>query len=791
MGNEQSAGAARGSLPQGMQAMGSQLQRKFAKGVQYNMKVIIKGDRNTGKTCLLKRLQGEKFFESYVPSQEITAASIHWNYRASDDVVKVEVWDVVDKGAAAQRARSASLKLQNEEVAAEPADSASPNLDAGFVDVYKNTNGVIMMMDICKAWTWKYIQREIEQVPAHVPIIILGNFRDMGEHRVVDREEVEYFLGSLDRPEEAGEIRYAEVSMKNAFGLKYLHKFFNLPFLRLQRATLLAQLKTNEDDLNSTLEELNFHLESEEQNYDSFVQGLEKRRKEFADHLAQQKAAEAAAAAGPDEASAAGTRANAGATQATATAQRPSPATAQRPSPATAAARSAQATPAAASRTTPPTVARAGAASAPPPSTAASTASAATPTPASTTATPPSTGSSFSQRFASRLGWKKDTTPAKPADGAAAQIAAAREARLRNPKADVAENVEDFVPEGGLSDDFLGDDATHTSAVASTRAVVAPAGIPEDDDDDDSDDGRPAVAGFDDVDSDDVADSAYTSHVTAAVEDVSDDDDDVPAPVIAADDDDVDSVPEVNSAVMVADEDFDSEPSPPPVRKVTKAKPKSSKPVVIEDVVAEDFTEPSPPRTKKTSKAATAPKAKSSSPRASPQVEAKKPAKKAAAAVARGPSSSEPSDSEDGGGPMVAPLEGDSDDEVQVEKVIPVAEDDLGPDLQPDSGGTGFMDHWLDGGALPATKFEEPAQPVSAVSLLSSEPLVPDAQAEKPKKKKKKKPVDGVDGAASAETTEKKKKKKKAQASEGGEEVKKKPKKKKSKAETQDDYGLL
>lgn len=29
-------------------------------------------------------------------------------------------------------------------------------------------------------------------------------------------------------------IHYAESSMKNGFGLKYLHRFFNIPFLQLQ-----------------------------------------------------------------------------------------------------------------------------------------------------------------------------------------------------------------------------------------------------------------------------------------------------------------------------------------------------------------------------------------------------------------------------------------------------------------------------------------------------------------------------------------------------------------------------
>ncbi|XP_039362544.1 rab-like protein 6 isoform X2 [Mauremys reevesii] len=223
------------NIPAGLQSMNQALQRRFAKGVQYN---------------------------------------------TTDDIVKVEVWDVVDKGKC--KKRGDGLKLENDPQEAE----SEMALDAEFLDVYKNCNGVVMMFDITKQWTFNYILRELPKVPNHVPVCVLGNYRDMGEHRVILPDDMRAFIDNLNRPPGSSYFRYAESSMKNSFGLKYLHKFFNIPFLQLQRETLLRQLETNQLDIDATLEELSVQQETEDQNYEIFLEMMEARNRGHASPMA-------------------------------------------------------------------------------------------------------------------------------------------------------------------------------------------------------------------------------------------------------------------------------------------------------------------------------------------------------------------------------------------------------------------------------------------------------------------------------------------------------------------------
>ncbi|XP_050353714.1 rab-like protein 6 [Nymphalis io] len=259
--------------------MSSSLQKKFSRGVHFNMKILIKGDRNVGKSCLLQRLQGGAFTEEYVPTEQIQVAPIHWAYKNTDYIVKVEVWEVVDKGRTKKKP-PLGLKLENQSApSALEEEHETPVLDATFLDVYKNATGVILMMDITKPWTFEYVVKELTRIPADLPVVILGNHCDMQHHRQVHPHHIEQAMYHAKMTRTAP-IRYAESSMRNGFGLRLLHKFLSVPFLRLQKTSLLEQLQRNQKDMEEIEKELDDFQSSEESQYNVFLDRLANKRRQ-------------------------------------------------------------------------------------------------------------------------------------------------------------------------------------------------------------------------------------------------------------------------------------------------------------------------------------------------------------------------------------------------------------------------------------------------------------------------------------------------------------------------------
>ncbi|KAI7880692.1 P-loop containing nucleoside triphosphate hydrolase protein [Lichtheimia hyalospora FSU 10163] len=270
------------SLPEQQQYAHKAMSNTFRKGVQYNMKIVLRGDVMTGKTALFKRLQGEEFDASYVSTPQIQVANIPWHYRDSSDIIKIEVWDVVDKAHNNKNTSTESgIKLEHnaqpkQEQQQQPppppskqqtqqqqsTESPQLGLDASTVNVYRNTHAVIFLFDVSKQWTFDYVNNQLADVPETLSVLVIGNCNDKSAERVVNLDQIHATLyqHNKERIEKSAIkpnlIRYAETSMKTGFGLKYIYDYLAVPFLQLQMETLRKQLELKAVEIVDILEAL-------------------------------------------------------------------------------------------------------------------------------------------------------------------------------------------------------------------------------------------------------------------------------------------------------------------------------------------------------------------------------------------------------------------------------------------------------------------------------------------------------------------------------------------------------
>ena len=255
-----------------------------------------------GKSSLFGRLQGKPFSADYRPTDTLQSAKVSWNYKASNDLVNLEVWDVVD-AQSGRKPSAGALSLVS------PSDSVDSGLDSGVydevdldmvpvagkvmspsgkstmgqldtsnVDVLRGTHAVVLIFNPMKKWTWDYVKREIPKIPARIQVLIMANFKDVLEapdvltisSETVDAREVRDYIDLY--PDEGRTLYFLESSMQNCFGLKGLKTFLNLPFLLLQREYLETQLRQNTTELLNA--QMEYKITTEQDSYDNFVQQL-------------------------------------------------------------------------------------------------------------------------------------------------------------------------------------------------------------------------------------------------------------------------------------------------------------------------------------------------------------------------------------------------------------------------------------------------------------------------------------------------------------------------------------
>ncbi|CEG44001.1 gtp-binding protein parf [Plasmopara halstedii] len=284
-----------------IQRMDKAIRRRVRGGITYNMKLLIRGAKGSGKTSLFQRLKGEPIPETHQSTPQLQSATINWSYRQnSEDNIKCEVWDVVDRGfkqletedetkedsrlhefSDAKRAEESSKRLSVEGTAAARMHNgthAVAIVDASTVDVYHEAHGVIFLLDITKWDTLEYVKQQLDNVPVHIPTLVLGNFRDKGAERKIFKEDIQKLLyGSTDRPQQQQwkrptELLYFECSLLNCYGLKSLHQYFGIPFLQLKLATIRQQMRIVDSDFVHLKQDIQATIS--EQRYAEYVEHI-------------------------------------------------------------------------------------------------------------------------------------------------------------------------------------------------------------------------------------------------------------------------------------------------------------------------------------------------------------------------------------------------------------------------------------------------------------------------------------------------------------------------------------
>eukprot|EP00796_Vickermania_ingenoplastis_P006689 gene6689-4787_t len=222
-------------------------------GVVYNMKVVLRGSRGVGKTCLLARLCGHRLPTTYAPTTSLAAGTIRicGSGCAPHEGTRVDIWDVSELDAPPLPKRSAAV----------PAGLLSDSVEQAlreawrecYAQMYSDCRCALLVVDASQRASLDFAREEARRIPPDTHIVFVINCCDLPPStRDITAAEVSELCRSLRRTasgfmthafqggrvpaEFTAPVSFVEVSAKTGAGLQQLVWALDVPnyFTRIE-----------------------------------------------------------------------------------------------------------------------------------------------------------------------------------------------------------------------------------------------------------------------------------------------------------------------------------------------------------------------------------------------------------------------------------------------------------------------------------------------------------------------------------------------------------------------------
>jgi small GTP-binding protein len=183
------------------------------------MKIVLVGDTQVGKTCVLSRLINKEFKKN--SQATVGAAFQNFFLQTETGTIQLQIWDTAGQ---------------------EQYRSLAPMY-------YRAANVAILFFDVTNFSSFQSLQDWInelsEKAPAHLHVVICGNKIDLND-RVVSKKEAERFALSH------GAVLYCETSAKTGVGVNEMFteiaKFHDSPELMSKEKEVTPTLPKEKGD---------------------------------------------------------------------------------------------------------------------------------------------------------------------------------------------------------------------------------------------------------------------------------------------------------------------------------------------------------------------------------------------------------------------------------------------------------------------------------------------------------------------------------------------------------------